>query len=166
MAKAKVVPSITSADKPVFFWEAEEFKSHEKKSDWYVYLILIAIVLIGVFIYLKLWLAGGVVVAAVLAIWSQSASRGLKRNYAIYQQGITINEKVYSFDQFKSFWAFPYQDRMIIRFEQVGRLSIPVEMPIEDENAEQVILFLAKHLPEQEERGEDIADKVNRWIKF
>jgi hypothetical protein len=115
---------------------------------------------------MRQWIGAAVVVAACFALYSQSSSRGKKRNYAIYDQGVTVDEKVFTFDQFKSFWIFPYQDRPIIRFEQLKRLSLPVEMPVGDENPEQVRLFLSKHLPEAEDRGEDISDTINRWIKF
>ncbi|MCX6812324.1 MAG: hypothetical protein NTW79_01725 [Candidatus Berkelbacteria bacterium] len=157
---------ISTTEKPVFYWQATEFESHQKSRGWSAYVIIAAIILIAAFIWQKLYLAGGVTIAAVLAIYSQAHSSGKKKNYAIYNQGVTINEKIFAFDQFKSFWIFPYQERIIVRFEQVKRLSLPLEMPIEEENAEQVRLFLSKHLPEQEEKGEDITDTINRWIKF
>jgi len=157
---------ILPSDKPVFFWQATEFESHKKPSGWLAYLILTATALVAVFIYLKLWLAAGVVVAACFALISQSRTSGKKKSYAIYDQGVIIESKIYTFDQFKSFWIFLHQDRPTIRLEQLKRFALPVEMPVADENPEQVRLFLAKHLPEAEERGEDIADKINRWIKF
>ncbi|TSC93446.1 MAG: Uncharacterized protein Athens101428_683 [Candidatus Berkelbacteria bacterium Athens1014_28] len=97
---------------------------------------------------------------------SQSRTSGKKKSYAIYDQGITIDDRVYGFDQLKSFWIFDSQGRAIVRFEQLSRLALPIEMPIDLENPEQVRLFLSKHLPEAEDRGEDVADKINRWIKF
>ena len=157
---------ITPADRPAFFWEAVEFESHEKSRGWFAYLIIAAVILAAAFIYLKLWLAVAVVVAATFALGSQAHSSGKKKNYAIYNQGVTIDNRVYTFDQFKSFWIFPYQDRVVIRFEQLRRFSLPVEMPIETENPDQIRLFLAKHLPEEEEKGEDVMDTINRWIKF
>jgi len=162
----KVKASIEPTDKPVFYWQATEFESHEKPKNWLLYIILAAVVLLALFLFMRLWLAAAVVVAAFFALYSQSSSRGKKRNYAIYDQGITIDDKVFTFDQFKSFWIFPYQDRMIVRFEQLRRFALPVEMPVGDENPEQIRLFLSKHLPEAEDRGEDITDTVNRWIKF
>ena len=164
--KPKEKVEIAPGDKPKFFWQAIEFESEKKSSAWFTYLILIAIVLVAAFIYLKLWLAAAVVVAALFALWSQARTSGKNRSYAIYDQGVTIDNKVYTFDQFKSFWIFPHQERIVVRFDQLRRLGLPVEMPIENENAEQVRLFLAKHLPEEEEKGEDVMDKVNRWIKF
>jgi len=167
MAKVKKVKeTITSIDKPAFFWQAIEFESQEKNKSWFLYLFLIAIVLCAAFIWLKLWLAAAVTIAAAFALYSQASTSGKKKSYAIYNQGVTIDNKVYTFDQFKSFWIFPSEERIILRFEQLKRFALPIEMRIEGENADQIRLFLAKHLPEQEEKGEDIMDKVNRWIKF
>ncbi|MEI6144161.1 MAG: hypothetical protein WCP91_01015 [Candidatus Berkelbacteria bacterium] len=164
--KPAVKPEILSTDKPIFYWQAIEFESHEKPTNWLLYIILIAVALTALMIYLKMWLGAAVVVAACFALYSQSASRGKKRSYAVYNQGITVDDKVYTFDQFKSFWIFTYQERAIIRFEQLKRFAIPIEMPIGEENPEQVRLFLTKHLPEIEGRGEDVTDTINRWIKF
>jgi len=157
---------ISPNDKPVFYWQTTEFESHDKPRNWLLYVGLIALVLLAALLYMRLWLGAAVVAAAFFALYSQSSSRGKKRNYAIYDQGVTVDDRVYTFDQFKSFWVFPYQGRMIVRFEQLRRLSFPIEMPIGDENPEQVRLFLTKHLPQAEDRGEDITDTINRWIKF
>ncbi len=164
--KQKVKEEITPTDKPVFFWQAVEFESHNKSRSWLLYLILIAIVIIGVFVWQRQWLGIAVVVAAVVALGSQAHASGKKKNYAVYDQGVTIDSKIFTFDQFKSFWIFLYQDRPVIRFEQLKRFSLPVEMPVSDENPEQIRLFLSKHLPEEEEKGEDVMDTINRWIKF
>ena len=164
--KKEAKPEISPADKPVFYWQAIEFESNPKPSGWLLYVALIAIVLLAALLYLKIWLGAAVVVAAFFALYSQSGSKGKKRNYAIYDQGITVDSRVYTFDQFKSFWIFPYQDRIIVRLEQLRRFALPIEMPIGEENPEQVRLFLSKHLPELEQQGEDISDRINRWIKF
>jgi len=170
MAKKEQRPKekaeITPADKPVFFWQAVEFESQKKGASWFAYIVVAALAVIGVFIWQKQWLGIGVVIAAVAALWSQSRTSGKKKNYAIYDQGVTIDNRVYTFDQFKSFWIFLYQERVIIRFEQLRRLALPVEMPIEGESPDQIRLLLSKHLPEEEGKGEDILDKVNRWIRF
>lgn len=164
--KIEKKPEITPTDKPVFYWQAIEFESHAKPSGWLLYVALIAIVLLAALLYMRLWLGAAVVVAAFFALYSQAGSKGKKRSYAIYDQGITVDSKVYTFDQFKSFWIFPYQDRMIVRLEQLRRFVLPIELPVGEENPVQVRLFLSKHLPELEEQGEDITDRINRWIKF
>jgi len=163
-AKEKV--EITSADKPLFFWQAVEFESQKKSASWFVYVVVAALAIIGIFVWQRQWLSIGVTIAAVAALWSQARTSGRKKNYAIYDQGVTIDNRVYTFDQFKSFWIFPHQDRLVIRFEQLRRLALPIEMPVEGENPDQIRLLLAKHLPEEEEKGEDVMDTINRWIRF
>jgi hypothetical protein len=165
MAK-KSEGKITPADKPVFYWETTDFQNKKKTGNWFTSLFLVALVRFAAFLWMRLWLAAAVVIAAAFAMYSQSRSSGSKRSYAIYSQGVTIDNRVYTFDQFKSFWVFPYEQRIILRFEQVKRFSLPVEMPLDEKNVEQIRLFLSKHLPEEEGRGEDITDTINRWIKF
>jgi len=66
----------------------------------------------------------------------------------------------------KSFWVIFGENRMV-RLQPQGRLSASVNMPIsKNEDPEQVRLYLVKHLPEDENKGEDMADTLQRWIKF
>jgi len=168
MAKDNKIESkeFVPSNEPIFFWDAVEFESYKKPTGWLTYVIVVAVVLVAAFIYMKLWLAAAVVVAACFALYSQAHTSGKKKSYAIYEQGITIDDKVFAFDQFKSFWMIIGENRGIIRFEQLRRFALPVEMPIGEENPEQIRLLLSKHLPESEDRGEDITDRINKWIKF
>lgn len=166
MVDKKDKAGISPQDKPVFYWQAIDFESHDKPKGWTTMVVLAGVILAGIFVLMGLWLAVAVVAAAIFALLSQANSRGKKRNYALYDQGVTVDDKVFSFDQFKSFWIFPYQERFVVRFDQLRRFSLPVEMPIDGENPEQIRLFLTKHLPEAEDRGEDVSDTINRWIKF
>lgn len=157
--------TIDPNEEPIFTWEAEEFALYDKGNGWTVYIILAAIVLIGVFIWLKNWTGIALAIAAAAAMISQGYSKPKPVHCAIFQGGVVLNEKPYNFADLKSFWVVGGTHPMI-RFEKISRFTMPINLPLGKTDAEQVRLYLAKRLPEHEERGEDAMDRISRWLKF
>ncbi len=167
MAEAKKETSRDQGlEKPVFGWSAAEFSQYKKKTNWYLIIGFSAVILIIIFVWMKNYTAAGVVFAAGLALSAQANVKPKKIKCEIYPSGVVVGEKAYPFDSLKSFWVIFGESRMV-RLQPQGRLSASINMPIsKNEDPEQIRLFLAKHLPEDEDRGEDIADTIQRWFKF
>ena len=153
------------AEKPVFTWTAPEFAAYSKSSSWFLLVVVAAIVLIGIFVWQKNWTAVAVVAAAALALIIQAKTKPKMQKCSIYRSGVVIDEKVYPFSGLKSFWIV-YGEHPYIRIAQAKRLSSNVNLPIAEEDPEQVRLFLAKFLPEEEQNGEDFSDTIQRWLRF
>ncbi len=154
-----------SEEKPVFTWKAAEFETHQKGIGWFATVIFGALLLVILFAINKNWTAAGVVFAAGLAFVSLARTNPKKIKCSLYHSGILIENKAYRFSDLKSFWVI-YGDHPRVRFAQPGKLSAHINMPISDEDPEQIRLFISKYLPEQEDRGEDFSDIFSRWIKF
>jgi len=155
-----------SLEKPVFSWSVAEFSQYKKNTNWYLIVGFSAVILIIVFIWMKNYTAAGVVFAAGLALFAQANIIPKKIKCEIYPSGIVIGEKAYPYDSLKSFWVI-FGDSKMVRLQPQGRFSASINMPIsKNEDPEQVRLFIAKHLPEDEDKGEDVADTIQRWIKF
>ena len=152
-------------DRPLFTWKANEFAVYQKNFVWFLLALLVAAVLCSYFIWAQSWTAAGVVIAGVLALLSTSRLTPKKISCGLYRDGVVIEEKAYRFADLKSFWMIDGQHPMV-RFARPGRFSTAINMPIAEEDPEQVRLFLSKYLPEEENRGEDVADVISRWIKF
>lgn len=169
MAEAKKQSSVEAplleSEKPVFTWKAPEFAQYSKNNLWFFVVIVAGLIVAGIFVWLKNWAAVAVVVAALVALLSQSRAKPKSVNCTIYRQGIVLNEKAYAYSEFKSFWII-YGEHPKIRLEPAKRFAAVVNIPISDEEPEQVRLFLSKYLPMDENKGEDIADTIQRWIKF
>ena len=159
----KVMANVS--EKPVFSWEAPEFAFYSKNSTWYLIIILAAVVLIVFFAWQKNWTAVGVSAAAGIALFAQAQIKPKSLKCALYRSGVVINDRVYTYDEMKSFWIV-FSDHPFIRFERARRLSSNVNLPIAEEDPEQIRLFLAKYLPQDEEKGEDLADTIQRWFRF
>jgi len=155
-----------NSEKPVFSWSAAEFSQYKKSTNWYLVIGFSTVILILIFIWIKNYTAAGVVFAAGLALFAQANIRPKKVKCEIYPDGIVVKEKAYPYDSFKSFWVIFSESRMV-RLQPQGRFSASINMPIsQNEDPEQIRLYLAKHLPEDEDRGEDITDTIQRWMKF
>ena len=157
--------AVNTADKPVFVWSAPAFVQYSKNSQWFLIVSLIAIALAGLFVYLQNWTAVGVVVAAALALILQARAKPKDVDCALFRDGFVIDDKAYRYDDLKSFWIV-FSDHPFARFAPARRFSASINMPIAEEDPEQIRLFLAKYLPEDEDKGEDITDTVQRWLRF
>jgi len=152
-------------DKPIFSWKAAEFAVYQKDTKWFLLLMVVAILLIAFFVWNKNWTAVGVVVAGVFAFISLNGVKPKKISCKVYRDGVVIEDKAYRYTDLKSFWLIP-GDHPRVRFARPGRFSPAINMPIDEEDPEQIRLFLSKYLPEEEGNGEDIADTISRWMKF
>jgi len=170
MAEAKsenktVQSQVNINEKAVFTWSAPEFVSYTKTSGWFLIISAVALVLIGFFVWQKNWTAVGVVVAASAALMLQARAKPKSLTCSLYRSGIVIDDRVYPFDTLKSFWIV-FGEHPFVRFSQVRRISTHISLPIAEEDPEQIRLFLAKYLPEDENNGEDLADTIQRWLRF
>ncbi len=153
------------AGKPVFAWEAPEFIRYKKTKTWFLIMFLIGITLGTVFGLQHQWSSVAVVVVALIAFTTLSNAKPRKLKCALYQEGIVIEDKVYGFNQFKSFWMEP-SDIPKAKLQLLGRFAGQVSLPIVGIDPEQVRLFLGKHLPEEGNKGPDLVDEINRIMRF
>jgi len=162
----KVGPKLNIAvDKPVFSWQSPEFVRYKKDNKWLVYLIMIALILCVVLSFMQIWSGVVLVVVATIVFITLSETKPKTISSSVYSQGFVIDSKVYDYEQIKSFWI-SFSDLPKARFQIVGRFGGIITMPLGEEDPEQVRLFLSKHLPEEEDRGEDLSDTINRILRF
>jgi len=166
--KAKKVtgPKLNIAlDKPIFSWQSPEFIRRKKDNKWLVYLIMIALVLSVVLAFMQIWSGVVLVVVATIVFIVLSETKPKTVNCAVYAEGFVTDSKVYNYEQIKSFWI-SLTDIPKARFQLNGRFAGQVTMPLGEEDPEQIRMYLAKHLPEEEDRGEDLTDTINRMLRF
>lgn len=157
--------TLKSDEKPVFSWKVAETASYQKDTKWFVFIVLASIALIAYFVWDKNWTAMGVVVAATFALMSFAKTNSKKISCDLYHNGMVIDGKTYRYADLKSFWMV-LGEHPSARFTKPERLSLHVNLPIADEDPEQIRLFLSKYLPEEANRGEDVADVLSKWFKL
>ena len=163
--KKERATAMDAVEKPVFSWEAPEFASYSKNSNWFIIIIAVAVALAALFVWQKNWSAVGVTAAAALALSLQAKTRPKTLKCALFRNGIVIDERVYPFEILKSFWIV-FGDHPYARVAQARKLSANIHLPIAEEDPEQIRLFLAKFLPQEDQKGEDLSDTLQRWLRF
>lgn len=81
-------------------------------------------------------------------------------------KGIKYKGRYYDFSQLKSFWIIENEAHNRLHLQPVGRLTASIAIPMAGENIEKVRDFLSHYLPEQREVEEDLADRINRWLRI
>jgi len=155
-----------SAEKPVFSWESPEFIRYKRDKRWFLYVGIIAIVLIVVFWLLKQRSGAILVFVASIVFMSLSGTKPRNIRCAVYSEGLVVGSRVYNYSQFKSFSLIGSVDLPKIYLLPAGRLAGQVILPLGSENPGQIKLFIGKHLPEEESKREDIQDTLNRFFKM
>lgn len=154
-----------SGKKPVFSWQTPEFITYQRDSKWVIGIIVAAIGLAAILATQKQWTGVGMILVAAVIFITISNTKPKNIGCAVFDEGIVVDGKVYNYDQFKSFW---FVDAALskIKFQLIGRFAGQVAMPLGDIDFDQVRLFLAKHLPEEDEQREDLNDIINRLFRL
>ena len=154
-----------ATEKPIFSWQSPEFVRYKKDKKWFIYMILVVIALAIIFSLLHQWSGVALVVVAALVFITLSGAHPKNVSCAVYSAGIVVDGKVYDFSQFKSFWM-TYGDLPKIKMQLTGRIAGQITIPLGQEDPEQIRLFFEKHLPQEEDKGDDLNDTVNRLLRF
>ncbi|MFA5926746.1 MAG: hypothetical protein WCT32_05435 [Patescibacteria group bacterium] len=150
---------------PVFSWDSPEYVHHSKSNGWYAAVVVVAVAM-AVVLYLSGLLSGVIVtIAGTIALISLSSVHPRTVKCAIYRDGIVVNDRVYRFDEFKSF-SLALSELPKVRLVQVGQFGGEVALPLKNVDISQVRIYLKKYLPETEPTGEDLMDMVNRILRF
>jgi len=152
------------ANRDVEQWQAPQFLSFKKDKKWYLLAGFLALVIIGVALYLQQWLFAVVILAATFVIFSFAREQAPNKKIAISDTGVSLNGKFFSYNQLKSFWIVERPQIKILYLETTKRFALPLAIHLWG-NVARIRALLTRHLPEQV-RGEELPDLINRIIKF
>lgn len=147
-------------------WEAHEYDNIQKQRGWFIVLAAGAVVLVALAVWLKnYFFAVFILIAAILVGWfAKKEPRNM--HFAITSEGVQIGERLYFFDDLKSFWIFydpPLFNELSVESKKtfMPRLSAPLG----DANPEQIREELARFLPE-EKQSEPFISILSRLLRF
>ncbi|MBA7490633.1 hypothetical protein ES702_01173 [subsurface metagenome] len=147
-------------------FKAPEFIYYKKGAGWYVGVVLIAIILAGLFLWLKMWLLAGVVALAAIVAIQYATVMPKKFEVHIKTDQIEIKEKTYPISHFKSFWIVFDQPTSTLYLETTRKLIPWMSVHISAKEAVRVRKRLLNFLPEKKTASEDLFIKLNRWFRF
>jgi len=151
---------------PTVSWTASEFISHEKSGNWYVFLIVVAIVIAGaLFFVTREWFSVVVVVVLAIALGVFGALKPRTLDYAIYPDGIQVGEKHFGFETFRSFAIIEDAPVPSLQLLPQKRLMVPITVYFAPPDADMIINTLGDFLP-IEQKKRDFVDKISARIRF
>lgn len=159
----------TGADSPggsSVTWEASEFIHHEKSMNWYL-LLTGAAILLGAVMYLLLKDIFSLVVLAIMyaaiLVYARREPRTLQ--YGVGVNGISIGEKHFDYDQFKSFSVIQESGVPSVVLVPTQRFMPPVSIYFAPEDADKIVGELSKFVP-NEQRNLNPVDRAMLKLRF
>jgi len=147
-------------------WTASEFIDHAKSSGWYMALAVGAVIG-AVFIYLltKDPISAIVIIVAAVLLGMYAGHKPREMQYKLDFRGLTIGEKHYGYDEFRSFSVLPEGAFSSIVFMPLKRFALTTTIYYAPDDEEKIVTLLSDYLP-LEDRGHDAVDRLMHRIHF
>ena len=147
-------------------WKAPEYIYYEKSSDWFWALGIITATLLAIaayqqsFVFLLLIIVGG------FGILVYAVRRPVVVNISISGEGVRVADRLFLYENLKSFWIFYRPGDMKILSIESGKALMPqIHIPLGSINPVEVRAFLMDFLPEKAQE-ESLSNTIARWIRF
>jgi len=153
-------------DNPVT-WTAQEYVHLDKSPIWFVLFAIVVLGFIAIdFFLLKSWTFSALVIVMAVAviIYTRRPPRTLTYGLSA-RQGLYVGEKLYHFDEFKSFGIIKDGEHHSIMLIPAKRFSPGVSVYFPEEAGEQIVDILGQRLP-MEDLKLDIIDVVVRKLRL
>jgi hypothetical protein len=140
-----------NADFAPVHWTASEYIHEDRNWTWFVLFAIVVIGLIALSWYWQLWTFAVLVVvmAAALLVYINRQPRDIEYTLSI-DQGLYVGEKLYHFNDFKSFGLIQDRGSHSIMLIPVKRFEPGVSVYFPDEVGEKIVDILGSRLPMQE----------------
>ncbi len=146
-------------------WDAKEYIPREKNAGWYVGLVIVSLMLIALSILFGWWTFAIIVVlsAVVLVLYSVRPPRVL--HYSLSSNGLSEGEKVYAYEEYKSFGVLKEGDNYAIVLTPRKRFAPGVKVYFPQESGEAIVDAFGARLP-MEEVKLDFLDKIVNFLRI
>jgi hypothetical protein len=153
------------ANEVAFSWQAAEYVQHHKGLSWYLGLAGALVVLLGLALLVKDWMAiAAFVVAAIAAVvYAHKPPRTML--YELTPTGISIDGKQYPYTNLRSFGVLADEAWHTIDLEPTQRLAPRISILFQDNDFESIVGHLELHLP-RIDRKPDVVERLTRYLRF
>ncbi len=147
-------------------WTASEYIAHHKPASWYVLLgSIVAVISIAVYLLTQDVVSTSVVVIAGVLFGVFALRKPEVRTYQLKTSGLTISNKHFPFDLFKSFAVHEEQALRSIFLMPMKRFMPGLTLYFPPDQEEKIVNALSDYLP-LEDREPDAIDKLMNKIRF
>jgi hypothetical protein len=161
----KVAKQIPADETPTLSWVSPDFVARPRDNQWHLIVIGVGVVVAIVMALQQVWMGVAFIVAAVLYMIFVTEQKPKDVECDLYEEGVVVSGKVYTYTEFKYFWVSP-GDLPKIHLQYSGFMGGQIILPLLNIDPETVRLFLSERMLEEEMQGEDITDSINRWLKL
>lgn len=160
-------PQLENADEQPVTWTAEEYVHLDKGGWWYVLFVLVVLALIAVDIFLlRSWTFSVLVVVMAIAVVVYIRRPPRTLTYGLSpKQGLYVGERLYHFDEFKSFGLIRDGEHFSIMLIPRKRFAPGVSVYFPEDAGERIVDILGQRLPMQELKL-DIIDVIVRKLRL
>lgn len=146
-------------------WTASEYIHHSKSPGWYAALGVVMLLVIALSV--KVGSATFILLAVVMAVALMAVSIRKPRilQYVLSRQGLSIDQKFYALNEFKSFGITSEGAFFSITLIPVKRFMPAVTIYFAEEDGEKIVDILGSHMAMQHIEP-DFIDKFTKLIRF
>ena len=147
-------------------WQAPEFEKYEKGKVWFVTAAIIALAVFTAALIMENFIFAFLIILAVFIIFIYALKEPRIVNFKIDSHGITIDKKLYTYQEIISFWIFydpPHLKELTIKSKKF--IAPLIKIPLADQDPVEIRQTLLKFIKEEKEE-ESLADIFARYLRF
>ena len=155
-----VNPAGDDSDEALIRWQSTEYIHQERTALWFVVLALVVIVLMVLAVVVIKSVTFAIllpVMAAALVVYVKHAPS--VNDYIVSRKGLHINDRLYTYDQFRSFGIVQHNGHNSVVLVPRKRFQIGQTLYFPEEVGEPLVDMLAARLPMKEVQP-DLIDKI------
>ena len=156
----------TKATNNSITWVAPDFVYYKKSTNWYITISVIALVLIMIFYFTKIYSGIAVVLAAILALFMNANTKPENIEYTINNNGISFKKKKFTYNDLKSFYLSNKSGFFRLILEQKGKFKPHLVIIIDNINPILIRNFLVNKLPENPKLAQFLHDRMTDLVGF
>ena len=146
-------------------WEAQEYIARDKNAGWYLGLTVVGIGLSALAIWLQQWTFLALIIVSIVAVLVYSLRPPRMLHYSLSSKGLSEGNRLYSFDQFKSFGVLREDKRFSIVLTPKKRFSPRTVVYFPESQGEQIVDMFGTRLP-MEDVKMDMLDRLVRFLRI
>ena len=152
------------SEEPVV-WSAHEFIHRDKGTGWFALFVTVIVALIGVSVWTSAWSFTVliVVIAFVIVVYSRRPPRDL--NYSLNNDGLTIDNTLHEFENFKSFGVIRDGEEFSVMLIPTQRFQPGITVYFPEELGEAIVDMFGSRLP-MKDLHLDLIDRIVRMLRL
>lgn len=151
--------------KEIVNWEAREYILGEKKTGWYVGLVVVALGLIALAVWQEWWTFVVLIVLATVSLWIYTVRPPRVLHYSLGNKGLSEGNKLYLYEDYRAFGVLKEGKNFAIVLIPRKRFSPGVKVYFPEETGEKIVDAFGARLPMNEVKM-DLLDKIVSFLRI